>query len=115
MGIYTSAEVRYGVVIPEDVDEEQVEKLIEDVEGLEVISFGEHDWLDDIPTWALVLTKPKISAGEYAVQKFMPHELSVGLPPKMDEAQNAAQKIARELWDGNWIADVAWLLVWSRG
>lgn len=116
MGIYTSAEIRYGVVIPEDVDEEQVEKLVEDVDGLEVTSFGEYEWGDDLPTWALVLVEPKVSAGEYAIQKFAGHELSVPAKPGgMDEAQNAGQKIARDLWDGNWIADVGYLLVWSRG
>ena len=116
MGIYPSAEIRYGVVIPEDVDEDRVEKLVEDVEGLEVISFGEYDWPSDTPTWALVLVEPKVSCGELALQKFAAHELSVpAYPGGMDEAQNAGQKIARDLWDGNWITDVSYLLVWSRG
>lgn len=116
MGISTSAEIRYGVVIPKDVDEDSVEKLVEDVDGLEVISFGDYDWPDDIPTWALVLVDPKVECGEFAVHKFMGYELSIPAHPGgLDEAHNAGQEIARDLWNGNWIADVGYLLVWSRG
>jgi hypothetical protein len=116
MGIYTSADIRYGVIIPEDTDEEQVEKLVEDVDGLEVVSFGEYDWPGDIPTFALVLTDPKVSCGEMAVEKFTGADLSVpAYPGGMDVAQNGGQKIAADLWDGDWTHEAGYLLVWSRG
>lgn len=116
MGIYTSADIRYGVVIPEETDEEQVEKLVEDVDGLEVVSFGEYDWPGDIPTWALVLVDPKVSCGELAVEKFDAADLSVPAHPGgMDEAQEVAKQTAASLWGGDWVADSGYLLVWSRG
>lgn len=116
MGIYTTAEIRYGSVIPEDIDEGSVEKLVEDVDGLEVICFGEYDWSSDIPTFALVLVDPKVSCGELASKKFTGADLSVPAHPGgMDEAQNAAARISAALWGGDWPAEADYLLVWSRG
>lgn len=116
MGIYTSANIRYGIIVPEDTDEEQVETLVEDVNGLEVVSFGEYDWPGDIPTFALVLTDPKVSCGEMAVAKFAAADLSVPAHPGgMDEAQEVAKQTAASLWGGDWIEESGYLLVWRRG
>lgn len=113
MGIYTDAEIRFGIILPEDADEEKVEAAIDEEDGLELVTFGEYDW-SDLPTWALVTAEPKVRCGEYAVEKFDLRPLTdrFGLLPEHEEV--AKQVVASE-WGGDWVADASYLLIWSRG
>lgn len=123
MGIYTDAEIRYGVILSEEYVEEregvdggpndELERYLDSrpEEPVELISLGDYERVEG-PKWAVVYKDaPKVRAGENVAVPFKPQDLTVLPGSALD---HAALTLRLGTFGIDW-REASLFLYWSRG